>query len=1142
MKRRILNMALVLTMTLSVIGANLAPLTAFATDLDGSQAELISVAGKTLAQGGGDGQQNNPITASVSVLKTQITTEDVVASSAAAVELYDNSDFSANQNSISLNVGENDVYIKVTSQDESNIKYYQVTVNLTVTQPKIESAYSVTLAVYRDGDPFEEHGKTFTLRQNGEIKGTGSGTGGMVTFDVDDGKYNIFDGSDDTGETVSVSGVAAKTLNYYTVEFGVKDAGASKGSVIIAKYNNNFIASGAVVLGGKTLVITAEGRGISSPSDPGYSYKWSGDGANNQTTEALTINNLDRKIDVLCIVTGELRLYAVGRNSTDAAKAYYTLPEVLTSGQMTVEFDYVTTVTGPNTAISLVHSDTPANADVVSMNALVRFNTGIGAYNGSGWSADAISPLMNNIVYHVKITIDMTTKTYSAWVTPEGGSEIAVATDFLFRAKDPVNIAELRVLDTRNAGNNDVTKQMWIENIEVSTKPELTVLLNGSPHPDISELEFELMQDAVVKATGVKNGYKVLFNEKLNDGVYDIYVDGTNTNIKFTIKNGGGRATIDLGTDESKARKALQELVTTIEERNLREDRYTPGTWEPFATALTEAKKLLLDETAMAETLNTARGNLNNAYEALALIPRANGIYKAAYADKFGGNVVRTNLGNTTNGATYPNGSYSTPSPGEPNDRSVLGGFHTGSDPQTYRAKPGAGVTFPFEIHKDGEYGFMLKFSRVNYEIEDYISVYVNYDQVEKNEDGSPKTPGNYRIPLAGKDSELVFGESDIWTMELKEGDTISLVLDTSSLDVVDYPDKGLVNIDYISVWEVEQSHTYDAFNRNFYLLAGNEIIIPEPVTFPLTWTSSDSAIAAVDSVTGKIQTIKAGDVIITSTGTGGTFKYNLSVKNNEDEIKLKTTNVSLWDMDNNVFDPPAAVRNSNANEVPKNIPIALSGLSGGIRVGNGFVDTMDYVPVGSSIESDAPDTVVDKPGLYDITLNYAKGSSQASGQLGLLVNGQLAGTLKTRTTASLGSTEQSNIVTVFLEPGDRIGIWTIVNPKDAVGRFNSLTVTENVVIPPSSVTLSSPASVSHQDQTTLKYTTVPANATPALDWTAADTNIISVYGNLVVGENVGETTVMATSIYNPEVRSTATVTVIENSSVFSIESSKVKV
>ncbi|MDQ0900655.1 Ig-like domain-containing protein [Paenibacillus sp. V4I7] len=1027
MKRRSLSIILVLVMMLSVIGDNLAPLTAYAADPDGSEAELISVAGETLEPGGGDGQQSNPITANVSVLKPQITTDDIVASSTAAVELYDDSNFSANQNTISLNAGENDVYIKVISQDETNVKYYRVTVNLTVTQPLSVSAYNVMFTINKDGQLFDGHGKTFTLRQNGEIIDNGSDIGGTVTFDVYDGTYNIFDGSDDTGETVAVSGTTAKTLNYYTVKFRAEDAGASNGSAIIAKYNDNFIASGAVVLGGKTLVITAEGRGGGlSPSDvleAGYSYKWSGDGANNQTTDTLTINNLDRKIDVLCTVRGGLRLYAAGRNSTDAPKAYMKLPEVLTSGQMTVQFDYVTTVTSPNTAVSLVHGSAAANADVVNMNALVRFNTGIGAYNGTAWGADKISRLEVNKIYHVKTTIDMTTKTYSVWVTPEGGTEIEVAKDFAFRAKDPVNIAELRVLDTRNSGNNGITRQMWIENIAVSKKPELMVLLDGEPHPDINGMEFTLVQDSDVKATGVKNGYKVIFNEKLNDGIYDIYVNGTNSNIKLTINNGGGRATLDLGTDESRARKALQELNTTIEGRGLKEDRYTPATWVLFATALAEAKDLLLDDTATAETLNTALSNLSNAYEALALIPRANGIYKAAYADKFGGNVVRTNLGNTTNGTTYPNGSYSSPPAGQPNDRSVLGGFHTGSDPQTYRAKPGAGVTFPFTIHKDGEYGFMLKFSRVNYEIEDYISVYVNYDQVEKNENGSPKTPGNYRIPLAGRDSELVFVESDIWTMDLKEGDTISLVLDTSSLDVVDYPDRGLVNIDYISVWEVDQSYTYDSFNRNFYLLTGNEIIIPEPVTFPLTWTSSNPEIATVDSVTGRIQTIKAGDVVITSTGTGGTFKYNLYVKNNEDEIRLKTAQVSLWDTENNVFDPPAVVRNSNANEVPENIPIALSGLSGGIRVGNGFVDTMDYVPVGSSIGIDVPDAVVDKPGLYDITLNYAKGSSQASGQLGLLVNGQLAGTLFTRTTSSLASTEQSNIVTVYLEPGDTIGI-----------------------------------------------------------------------------------------------------------------------
>lgn len=148
-KRMILSMVLVLAMMLSAIGTNLAPLTALAADPAGSsQAVLISVAGETIAPGGGDGQQNNPITASVNVLQTQITADDVVASSAAAVGLYSDSNFSANQNTISLHAGENDVYIKVVSQDETNVKHYRVTVYLTATQQSFASAYNVTLALW----------------------------------------------------------------------------------------------------------------------------------------------------------------------------------------------------------------------------------------------------------------------------------------------------------------------------------------------------------------------------------------------------------------------------------------------------------------------------------------------------------------------------------------------------------------------------------------------------------------------------------------------------------------------------------------------------------------------------------------------------------------------------------------------------------------------------------------------------------------------------------------------------------------------------------------------------------------------------------------------------------------------------------
>lgn len=169
------------------------------------------------------------------------------------------------------------------------------------------SGASVTLNVNKDGVAYYSHNKTFNLYQGGASKYTGTGDDDSVTFSgVADGTYNIYDGSTDTGKTVTVSGAdASETLNYYTIQFEIKDDpnGASSGSTISsATYDGTAIETGDVVLGGKTLVLTATGAGANT-----YDYVWEGTGTGGgtgQSTATLTIENLATQVDADCTVTG----------------------------------------------------------------------------------------------------------------------------------------------------------------------------------------------------------------------------------------------------------------------------------------------------------------------------------------------------------------------------------------------------------------------------------------------------------------------------------------------------------------------------------------------------------------------------------------------------------------------------------------------------------------------------------------------------------------------------------------------------------------------------------------------------------------------------------------------------------------------
>ena len=55
--------------------------------------------------------------------------------------------------------------------------------------------------------------------------------------------------------------------------------------------------------------------------------------------------------------------------------------------------------------------------------------------NGSGYGADVSVPYSAGTSYHFRMVVNLATHTYSVYVTPQGGSEIALATNYAFRTE-----------------------------------------------------------------------------------------------------------------------------------------------------------------------------------------------------------------------------------------------------------------------------------------------------------------------------------------------------------------------------------------------------------------------------------------------------------------------------------------------------------------------------------------------------------------------------------------------------------------------------------------------------------------------------------------------------------------------------------
>jgi len=82
--------------------------------------------------------------------------------------------------------------------------------------------------------------------------------------------------------------------------------------------------------------------------------------------------------------------------------------------------DYFTTVTSYKNNFALIRMTTTNTFD---------------ARNGGTYMADAAVSYTKNVKYHVRMRADFTTRTYSVWVTPDGGTETQIANNYAFRTE-----------------------------------------------------------------------------------------------------------------------------------------------------------------------------------------------------------------------------------------------------------------------------------------------------------------------------------------------------------------------------------------------------------------------------------------------------------------------------------------------------------------------------------------------------------------------------------------------------------------------------------------------------------------------------------------------------------------------------------
>ena len=119
--------------------------------------------------------------------------------------------------------------------------------------------------------------------------------------------------------------------------------------------------------------------------------------------------------------------------NADASWRNRQLPTL--TGSFTLEADVTPWVSTTNDGVVGFSQSVPAAYS--NLGVIVQFGTSgkIQARNGGTYTADTVVPFAVGAAYHLRIPVNVTAHTYSVFVTPSGGSEISLASNYAFRSE-----------------------------------------------------------------------------------------------------------------------------------------------------------------------------------------------------------------------------------------------------------------------------------------------------------------------------------------------------------------------------------------------------------------------------------------------------------------------------------------------------------------------------------------------------------------------------------------------------------------------------------------------------------------------------------------------------------------------------------
>ena len=205
----------------------------------------------------------------------------------------------------------------------------------------------------------------------------------------------------------------------------------------------------------------------------------------------------------------------------------------------TASFDATPSQLGSDIVIGL--SPTAASA-YTGLAASIRFNSSntIDVRDGSSYSADVSVPYTAGTTYQFSMVVDVATDTYSVYVTPQGGSQIALATNYSFRTEQATATSLSDLTEYTDAGTVSVS------NFAISASPTSRPWSRAPSSGDLDAgktVTYTLTMSEVV-TVNTTGGSPTL---SLNDGGTATYVSGSGTSaLTFSYTVLAGQNTPDL--------------------------------------------------------------------------------------------------------------------------------------------------------------------------------------------------------------------------------------------------------------------------------------------------------------------------------------------------------------------------------------------------------------------------------------------------------------------------------------------------------------------------------------------------------------------------------------------------------------------